>query len=316
MTAPQPPSRYAIKSRRVLLPQGVVEAALLVDAGTIVRATQDAAGDAPLIDAGDALIAPGVVDAHVHINEPGRTDWEGFATATAAAAAGGVTTLIDMPLNSSPVTTSHSALAHKRDATRGKLRVDVAFYGGLVAGSADAAAELAGEGVAGIKAFLCDSGLDEFPAAGEDDLRAVGAKLAELGTPLLVHAELPGPSTLPPLTPSRRYADYLASRPPGWESAAIEMVIRVCRDTGCPVHIVHLANSDALPAINAAKQEGLPITVETCPHYLHFAADDVPDGATLMKCAPPIREGRHREALWQAVTAGQIDTIGSDHSPC
>lgn len=319
MTDPTAKPRVLV-SRRVLLPDGVQPAAIWIADTKIERVavgpttlSDDAHREA--VDLGDLLLAPGLVDAHVHINEPGRTDWEGFATATAAAAAGGVTTLIDMPLNSSPVTTNAAALEAKRAAAAGKCRVDVAFYGGLIAGGAANVSELADAGVAGVKAFLCDSGLDEFPAAREGDLRTAAGLLAERGVPLLAHAELPI-SAGPTLSDPRRYAEYLASRPESWEWDAIELLIRVCRDTGCPTHIVHLANSDALAMIGDAKAEGLPLTVETCPHYLHFAAEEIPDGDTRYKCAPPIRGSAHREALWEALAAGRIDTVGSDHSPC
>lgn len=311
------PSRFAITSRLVVTPAGVEPATIVVDAGKIIEVSS--AGRAltglEVFDFGDAVVAPGVVDAHVHINEPGRTDWEGFATATAAAAAGGVTTLIDMPLNSSPVVIDVAALEAKRTTATGKLYVDVALYGGVVKGSAAAAGDLTAAGVAGVKAFLCDSGLAEFPAATEADLRELAPVLAAQGVPLLVHAELPLAASPPPRD-QRSYTDYLASRPPAWEADAIRMLIDVCRDTNCRVHVVHLANSEALCLIDAAKAQGLPITVETCPHYLHFAAEEIPDGDTRYKCAPPIREQAHREALWQGLREGRIDTVGSDHSPC
>jgi allantoinase len=264
---------------------------------------------------GDLVIAPGLVDTHVHVNEPGNTDWEGFETATKAAAAGGVTTIVDMPLNSVPVTIDERALQLKLDCAAGKCWVDVGFHGGLVAGSAPQVGPLLERGVLAIKAFLCHSGLDEFPNSTLADLQAASAKLQEYDRPLFVHAELTDfPAPQP--AAARRYAEYLATRPPEWESAAINMLIDFSRETGCKVHVVHLANADALPAIEAAKTEGLPITVETCPHYLHFEAAEIPDGATQYKCAPPIRDRRHREALWAALRSGLIDTIGSDHSPC
>ena len=301
----------------MVLPTGIAPAKLTIAAGKIVGVDPwpSESGDIEVHDCGDAIIGPGGVDAHVHVNEPGRTEWEGFATATAAAAAGGVTTLIDMPLNSSPVTTTAERLDAKRSAAAGKAWVDVAFYGGLIAGGAGSVADLIQAGVAGIKAFLCDSGLDEFPPATETDLLAAGERLAEAGVPLLVHAELPL-QPAPTLTDARRYAEYLASRPEAWELDAIDMLVRVARETGCSVHVVHLANSEALAIVEAAREQGLSITVETCPHYLHFAAESISDGDTLLKCAPPIREGVHRQELWEALKAGQIDTIGSDHSPC
>ena len=323
---------------------------------TVFASTNDGSGfssdelrGVPLEDFGDLVIAPGVVDAHVHINEPGRTEWEGFETATKAAAAGGVTTLVDMPLNSSPVTTTVAALEAKQRAARGKCWVDVGFYGGVVPGNADQIEPLLKAGVLGIKAFLCHSGLDEFPNATLDDLKKAAPVLAQYRRPLLVHAEL---TTVPGLDhqTARKYADYLATRPPRWETDAIEMLIQLCRETSCHVHIVHLANGDALPMLEAARKEGLPITVETCPHYLFFSADEadslelvemvmeieeqfdlhipdaqaeiftvnrkVPDGDTRFKCAPPIRDRRHQELLWLGLQRKVVDTIGSDHSPC
>jgi allantoinase len=311
-----PISKFAIASSRVLLPDGIRPAAVLIDGRSIadVMDRDRLPSDVRCEDFGDLVIAPGVIDAHVHINEPGRTEWEGFETASLAAAIGGVTTMVDMPLNSSPVTTTVEAYRLKRIAA-GHSRVDVGFYGGLVPGNADQIEPLLKAGALGIKAFLCHSGLDEFPAATLTDLRAAAPILAKYKRPLLVHAELTNAPAPHPLK-VQRYADYLATRPPQWESDAIAMLIELCRGTGCHIHVVHLANADALPLIEAAKREGLPLTVETCPHYLHFTAEEIPDGATQYKCAPPIRESRHKEMLWDALKRGVIDTIGSDHSPC
>ncbi len=267
-----------------------------------------------VIDLGDRLLMPGAVDVHVHINEPGRTEWEGFATGSAAAAAGGVTTFADMPLNSSPPTLSLSALAHKIQAARGQLFADVVFHGGVVPGNEGEIEGLALAGVAAFKAFLVDSGIDEFPAAGERELRAVLPQLARLGRPLFVHAELdqePGPKMEDP----RSYQQWLASRPPSYETSALRLLIELCREYGAGMHIVHLACAEALHLLRRARAEGLPITVETCPHYLTFAAEEIPDGNPLFKCAPPIRGREHREALWQAISDGDIDLVASDHSP-
>lgn len=301
----------------MVLPDGVRPAAVLIEGPRIAGVINPAElpSDINCEDLGDLVIAPGVIDAHVHINQPGRTHWEGFETATRAAAAGGVTMLVDMPLNSSPVTTTVAAFEAKRAAAAGKCSVDVGFYGGLVPGNFDQIEPLLEAGVLGIKAFLCHSGLDEFPNVTQADLQAVAPILVKYNRPLLVHAEL---TKAPAPTPevATRYADYLATRPTQWETDAIRMLIEICRNTGCHVHIVHLANADALPLIESAKRERLPLTVETCPHYLHFAAENIPDGATRYKCAPPIRESRHRELLWEALQSGLIDTIGSDHSPC
>jgi allantoinase len=273
----------------------------------------------PVVDAGDRAVLPGLVDAHVHINEPGRTEWEGFETATRAAAAGGVTTLVDMPLNSSPVTTTPAALAQKLAAAEGKLWVDCGLYGGLVPGNTEHLQPLAAAGVLGFKAFLCPSGIDEFQATTETDLRAAAPAITEAGLPLLVHAELPGPQPAEVgrqfSSEPRSYAAYQATRPPRWEHEAIALLIALCREYRCRVHIVHLSSADALPLIAAARSAGLPLTVETCPHYLVFAAEEIPDGDPRFKCAPPIRERENRERLWEALRDGLIDTVGSDHSP-
>jgi allantoinase len=223
-----------------------------------------------------------------------------------------------MPLNSSPVTTTKEALELKLEAARGKLRVDCGFYGGIVPGVRGQVAALASAGVSGFKAFLCPSGIDEFPNADEDDLRAAMPELARAGLPLLVHAELVGPAqsiALATARDARSYARYLASRPREWEHEAIRLMIALCRETGCQVHIVHLSSADALPMIAEARKEGLPLFVETCPHYLFFAAEEIPDGDPRFKCAPPIRECENRERLWDALRNGLIDTIGTDHSP-
>ena len=280
----------------------------------------DVPAGVPVTDVGDRFVLPGLVDTHVHINEPGRTNWEGFASATRAAAAGGVTTLIDMPLNSSPVTTTVAALEQKRRAAAGQLWVDVGFHGGIVPGNADQIEPLIEAGVCAFKAFLCHSGIDEFPNATEADLRAVMPKLARAGLPLFAHAELISP--LPPdideafVANPRSYAAYLATRPPEWEVEAIRLLIDLCREYRSQVHVVHLSASvAALPLIDTALAEGLPLTVETCPHYLFFAAEDVSGGDPRFKCAPPIRPEPNRHRLWDGLRVGAIQTIGSDHSP-
>lgn len=309
--------RFALSSRRVVLPDGMRPAAVLVEDGRIADVVSPSSVPADFHgeDFGDLVVAPGVIDTHVHINEPGRTEWEGFETATKAAAAGGVTTLVDMPLNSSPVTTTVAALEAKRAAAQGKCWVDVGFYGGIVPGNTEHIKPLISAGVLGVKAFLCHAGLDEFPAATRADLESAAPILAKYDRPLLVHAELtnaPAPTTASTL----RYAGYLATRPPKWEADALSMLVDLCASTRCPVHVVHLANSDLLALLERVKRMGLLLTVETCPHYLHFAAEAIPDGDTRYKCAPPIREHRHREQLWRGLKQGTIDTIGSDHSPC
>ncbi|MES2638457.1 MAG: allantoinase AllB [Myxococcota bacterium] len=265
----------------------------------------------------DLVLLPALVDTHVHVNEPGRTEWEGFETATRAAAAGGVTTLVDMPLNSDPVTTSLAALETKIAASTGKLHVDVGLWGGVVPGNTHELAPMVAAGVFGFKCFTCPSGIDDFPHVTEADMRAAMVALAPLGVPLLVHAELELEGTNPYADASpREYIRYLHGRPRAWEDAAIEMTIRLVRQTGCRAHIVHLSSASALPMIKAAKAEGLPISVETCPHYLCLAAEDVPDGDTSFKCAPPIREAANQEILWQGLREGVIDFVISDHSPC
>jgi allantoinase len=311
---------WALRSRRVVTPSGVREAAVLV-AGEKILAVVPPGGvpvDCPVEDASNRVILPGLVDAHVHINEPGRSEWEGFETATRAAAAGGITSLFDMPLNSSPVTTTTEALEQKLESARGKLWVDCGFFGGIVPGVRGQIDALASQGVAGFKAFLCHSGIDEFPNVGPADLRAVMPELAAAGLPLLVHAELAGEAqSTPPESPleARSYGRYLRSRPREWEHEAIRLLIALCRETGCRVHIVHLSSADALPLIAQARDEGLPLFVETCPHYLVFAAEEIPDGDPRFKCAPPIRESENRGRLWDGLRDGLIDTIGTDHSP-
>jgi len=305
---------FAVQSRRVYTRHGVVPACIEIEGDSIVAVRPHGSFQGRVVDYGEALILPGAVDLHVHLNEPGRTAWEGFFTGTAAAIAGGVTTLVDMPLNSSPVTTTPAALAEKRSAAEGRLSSDVAFHGGIIAGAGSEAEALLTSGVVGMKAFLIDSGLPEFTPAGEADLRRLMPTMAELGIPLLAHAELPAPA--PAIRDPRSPKDWARSRPPEMEYRAIELLIRLCRETRCAVHIVHVAAAEVLPLIAAAKAEGLPLTAETCPHYLEFCVEEIADGDTRFKCAPPIRDQANREALWEAVRSGVIDTIGSDHSPC
>jgi len=287
---------------------GVRPASIHVEGGHIVR-IDDARAD---VDFGDLVISPGLVDTHVHVNEPGRTDWEGFDTATRAAAAGGVTTIVDMPLNSVPATTTATALEVKRASARGTCHVDVAFWGGVVPGNAGELEALVDAGVRGFKCFLAPSGVDEFPMVGEPDLRAALPILARRDVPLLVHAEDPA-CLQHPSDPS--YPSYLSSRPPRAEAAAIAMMVRLAREFGARVHIVHVSSAEGVEAIARAKADGAQITAETCPHYLTFSAADVPDGATEFKCAPPIRESGHREALWAGLRSGALDLVATDHSP-
>jgi allantoinase len=309
---------FVLRSRRVVLPEGVGRAALHIRGRRIARVLRGRAADAAgggvaVTDVGDAVVMPGLVDTHVHVSEPGRADWEGFATATRAAAAGGVTTLIDMPVNSLPPTTTRDAFHSKVEAAAGRIRVDVGFWGGLVPDNAAELAPLRAAGVFGFKAFLSPSGVPEFPEVAEADLRAAMPPLA--GGPLLVHAEWP--DLLTPVTENpRAYTNYLASRPRTAENEAVERIVELCREFRTPMHILHLSSAGALETLALAKSEGLPLTAETSPHYLFFAAEEIPDGATEFKCAPPIRERENRERLWAALGQGILGMVVSDHSPC
>ena len=309
-------STFVLRSTRVVTPDGMAPRSILVRDGRIERVGAHDVGT-PLVDAGDDVIMPGLIDTHVHINEPGRAEWEGFATATRAAAAGGVTTLLDMPLNSIPATTTVEALRAKREAARGQCWVDVGFLGGVVPGNSRQLQGLHGDGALGFKCFLVPSGVPEFLRVGEPELREALPILARLDATLMVHAEIPDAiATAPPMLHPRRYAEYLASRPRAAENEAIALMIRLAEESGARVHIVHLSSSDALPMIDEARARGVRLTVETCPHYLHFASEEIPDGATDLKCAPPIRERANRERLWGALRHGIIESVVSDHSPC
>ena len=301
-----------IRSTRVVLADGVRAASIHVENGVIARIDDDRSNRGDLFDAGDLVILPGLVDTHVHVNEPGRTEWEGFDTATRAAAAGGVTTIVDMPLNSVPATTTVAALDEKRSAARGRCHVNVAFWGGVVPGNAPQLEPLVDAGVRGFKCFLVPSGVDEFQHVGEPELREAMPVLAGRGVPLLVHAE--SPETIVPPTRST-YEAYLASRPPEAEVEAIRMIIRLAREFGTRTHIVHVACAEAVEEISRAKLDRVPITAETCPHYLTFAGEEIAEGATEFKCAPPIRHSHHREALWSGLHSGALDLVATDHSP-
>ena len=306
----------ALRSRRTLTPDGIRDAWVLIrdkHIAGLLPGTSPVAG--PSLDLGDKVLMPGLIDPHVHINEPGRTDWEGFDTATRAALAGGLTTLVDMPLNSTPVTTTVKALAEKIAATENQLHAHCGFWGGLVPGNDQEIAGLIQAGVLGFKAFLTPSGIDDFPQVREADLRKAMPLLAKYDLPLLVHCELSQPGEPAPSQDKRAYASYLASRPREWEDRAIALMIRLCDTYRCRTHIVHLSSANALAPIAAAKERGLPLTVETAPHYLYFQAEDIPDGHTQYKCAPPIREKENNEQLWQALARGLIDLVATDHSP-
>ena len=297
----------------MITPEGTRAASIHIRDGRIERiASYEADAD---YDAADNIVMPGIIDTHVHVNEPGRTEWEGFETATRAAAAGGVTTILDMPLNSIPATTSLEALQVKREAARNKSLINVEFIGGVVPGNADEIIPMARAGVRAFKCFLTPSGVDEFQNVSEADLREAFPFLAETGLPLMVHAEDPE-CLVVHRGASRKYSDYLATRPVAAEHRAIETMVRLMEETPTPVHIVHLSSASSLEIIGRAKSEGLPLTVETCPHYLTFASEEIPDGATEYKCAPPIRSAAERDALWKGLIDGAIDLIASDHSPC
>jgi allantoinase len=308
-----------IRAARVVTPDGERPAAITIRDGHIVsltdpRATPPAATVVDIPD--DNVVLPGLVDSHVHVNEPGRTEWEGFATATAAAAAGGVTTIVDMPLNSVPATVDVDSLRTKQRAAAGQLAVDVAFWGGAVPGNAARLRELHEAGVVGFKCFLLPSGVPEFPPLDRAGLALAMRTIAEFDGLLIAHAEDPELIDAAPLPRGRLYADFVASRPDAAEARAVTWLLEQTRATGCRTHVVHLSSAASLPAIRAAKAEGLPVTVETCPHYLTLRAENVPDGATQFKCCPPIRGDANREPLWEALRDGTIDCVVSDHSPC
>ncbi|OAA26217.1 allantoinase [Frankia sp. EI5c] len=315
-----PESVEVVRSGRVVLPAGVRPAAVHVTDGriTAVTAPTEVPAGAAVTDLGDLVLMPGVVDTHVHVNEPGRTEWEGFATATRAAAAGGVTTIIDMPLNSIPPTTSLAALAAKRAAAAGRVAVDVGFWGGIIGADARRLADLAAlhdAGVFGFKAFLAPSGVEEFPHVSLDALAAAARHTARLGALTVVHAESPSVLAGAPPAAGRAFASWLRSRPPAAERAAVASLAALCASTGAPLHVLHLAAAEALDDVVAAREEGLPLTAETCPHYLTFTAEEVPDGATVFKCAPPIRERPNLDRLWDGLAAGLFAGVVTDHSP-
>lgn len=320
-----------LRSRRVVLPDGEQPASVCVSGNVIaallpfdasVSTTRDIRVDG-------LAVLPGLVDTHVHINEPGRTEWEGFASATRAAALGGVTTLIDMPLNCDPPTTTADALAGKRADAKEQISVDVGFWGGAVPGNLSEFAALHEAGAFGFKCFLADSGVPEFPPLGAAEFEAAARQAAALGARLIVHAEdqetldahgseanLPGATGTGDSAPVNDYRSFLGSRPDAAETAAVAQALAVARRTGARVHILHLSSARCLPLIEAAKAGGVQVTVETCPHYLVFAAEEIPDGATEYKCCPPIRSAANRERLWTALADGLIDFVVSDHSPC
>jgi allantoinase len=296
----------ALRPAAVVVRDGCIAAVLPVDA-VVAAAAEHVVPD------GHVLL-PGLVDTHVHVNEPGRTEWEGFASATRAAALGGVTTIVDMPLNSIPATTTPDALATKQASARGRVAVDVGFWGGAVPANAGSLGALHDAGVFGFKCFTAPSGVDEFPHLDAEQLRAAISEVADIGALLIVHAEDPEHLVAHDAL-GAHYADFLATRPGTAERSAIARVIDGARATGARVHVLHLSDAGALPMIRAAKQDGVRITVETCPHYLAFEAGSIPDGATAFKCCPPIRDDANRDALWEGLLDGTVDMVVTDHSP-
>jgi len=303
----------AIHSNSVVTPAATINATLIVKNGVIEDIVQGKLENAT--DVGEKILMPGIIDPHVHINEPGRSEWEGFDTATKSAIAGGITTLVDMPLNSSPVTTTVKAFEEKISSTKNQLHVNCGFWGGIIPENENEIEGLIEKGVLGFKAFLTHSGIDEFPNSTEEDLRKAMPLIAKHDLPLLVHCELTNNRQPVTSNQQRSYKNYLNSRPRKWEDDAIAMMIRLCGEYKCRVHIVHLSSSNSIDQIKKAKKDGLPLTVETAQHYLYFNAENIQDGQTQFKCAPPIRERENNEKLWQALKDGIIDFVATDHSP-
>jgi allantoinase len=309
---------FAIHSKRTLTPEGMKDATVFIANEKIDKVVEGRTNeDVELIDVGDDVLMPGLIDSHVHINEPGRTDWEGFETATKSAAAGGITTLVDMPLNSTPVITNAKAFREKIDSANGKLFVNCGFWGGLVPGNANDIQPLINAGVLGFKAFLTHSGIDDFPNVDAGDLEKAAEFLSKKNIPLLVHAELDWKHEgLEAFEKNpKSYHAFLNSRPKEWEDEAIALMIDLCETFNMKVHIVHLSSANSIEALKAARRKGLPVTVETCPHYLFFNAENIPDGDTRFKCTPPIREKANNDLLFEALKDGLIDFVVTDHSP-
>jgi allantoinase len=304
-----------IRAEKAVIDGDIRAATVAVSNGVIRAVDADCPGTEEIQLDGSTVLMPGFVDTHVHINEPG-TDWEGFVTATAAAAAAGITTLVDMPLDSDPVTTTAAALQRKREAAQGNCEVDVAFWGGVVPGNLDEIAGLAAAGVRGFKCFLTDSGNPNFPHLDSAEFRRAASRIAEMDAVLLVHAESHQIIADSPVPWGRSYGSFLSSRPDASEEDAVALVIDTARETGARMHIVHVSSARVLPLLAEAKRSGVRITAETCPHYLTFAAEDIPDGATQFAACPPIRDAENRGLLWQGLADGTLDMIVSDHSPC
>ena len=311
-------TRKIWRAERVVLPDGEKPAAIAVEDGTVVGILEKDApweADEEVIVPDDQALMPGLIDIHVHVNEPGRTEWEGYETATRAAAAGGFTTLVDMPLNSSPCTTSLENLELKKEAARGKLAMDVGFWGGVIPGNIQELRPMWEAGVFGFKCFLGDSGLDEYPYVDRPTLLAAMKEIASFGGLLIIHAEDASVLDSAPGCDGRSYEAFMNSHPAEAENASVDFVVEAVRQTGCRAHILHLGSAGAVDSIRRAKAEGLPLTVETAPHYLTFDAEEIPDGATEYKCCPPLRGHANRMGLWKALQEGVIDLVASDHSP-
>ncbi|WP_236653417.1 allantoinase AllB [Streptacidiphilus melanogenes] len=303
------------RSRRAVLPDGERAADVVVSEGRIVEVLAYGEGEGELVDLGELTLLPGLVDSHVHVNEPGRTEWEGFATATRAAAAGGVTTIVDMPLNSIPPTTTVVGLEAKRKVAEGRLFVDTGLWGGAIPGNTGDLAELHEAGVFGFKSFLAPSGVDEFPHLNREQLEEALTEQARMGALSIIHAEDPRILDEAPHTPGPAYADFLASRPDDAEAVAVAGLLEIARRTGARVHILHVSSAAVLPLLREARAAGVRVTAETCPHYLTLAAEQVPSGDTAFKCCPPIRSEANRDLLWEALAAGEFIAVVSDHSP-
>ncbi len=303
----------AIHSNKVVTTDGAREATVIIKNGLIEDVVNGKIDNAE--DVGDKILIAGIIDPHVHINEPGRTDWEGFDTATKSAIAGGISTLVDMPLNSSPVTTTVEAFEEKISSAKNQLHANCGFWGGIIPGNENEIEGLIEKGVLGFKAFLTHSGIDEFPNVTGEDLRKAMPIIAKYNLPLLVHCELALDNKPKTINEERSYQYYLKSRPEKWEDDAIALMIKLCKEYNCRVHIVHLSSSNSIEQIKKTKEEGLPLTVETAQHYLYFNAEDISNGQTQFKCAPPIREKENNNKLWQALEDGIIDFVATDHSP-
>ncbi|MCX6292502.1 MAG: allantoinase AllB [Bacteroidetes bacterium] len=311
-------NKFAIHSNRTITPSGIIEATVMIEDGIISNVIPGKASvSMNLVEAGDSVLMPGLIDSHVHINEPGRTGWEGFETATRSAAAGGITSLVDMPLNSSPVTTNVNSFREKITAANDKLYVNCGFWGGIIPGNEHDIQPLFDAGVLGFKIFLAHSGIDDFPNVSQNDLEKIAPLLSLKNIPLLVHAELESPheGQLKFKENPKSYRAFLGSRPKSWEDEAIRMMIVLCEKYKLRIHIVHLSSSSSIQQLEAARKKGLPLTVETCPHYLFFDAESIPDADTRYKCAPPIREKVNNEKLLHALKDGIIDFVITDHSP-